>query len=105
MYISVTIPSIRTVVTPTEGVDTHQDQIDALRVLSAGNTLIMVLLGGILVLQVRETPIIFFYILFCISFRVFSDSNFACFGGILIFDLFFICHAHRAVKNGLGDWN
>ena len=57
MYISVTIPAIRTVVTPIEGVDTHQDQIDALRVLSAGNTLIMVLLGGVLALQVRETLI------------------------------------------------
>ena len=53
MYISVTVPSIRTVVTPIEGVDTHHDQIDALRVLSAGNTLIMVLLGGVLALQVR----------------------------------------------------
>jgi ER membrane protein SH3 len=55
MYLSVTIPTIRTVVTPIEGVDTHEDQIDALRVLSAGNTLIMVLLGGVLALQVRET--------------------------------------------------
>jgi hypothetical protein len=59
MYISVTIPAIRTVVTPIEGVDTLQDQIDALRVLSAGNTLIMALLGGILALQVRETLIVF----------------------------------------------
>jgi ABC-type Fe3+ transport system permease subunit len=53
MYISVTIPAIRTVVTPVEGVDTREDQIEAMRVLSAGNTLIMVLLGGILALQVR----------------------------------------------------
>jgi len=51
MYITVTIPTIRTVVTPLEGVDTREDQIAALRVLSAGNTLIMVLLGGILALQ------------------------------------------------------
>ncbi|KAH9993685.1 Shr3 amino acid permease chaperone [Russula compacta] len=51
MYITVTIPAIRTVVTPVEGVDTREDQIEAMRVLSAGNTLIMVLLGGILVLQ------------------------------------------------------
>jgi hypothetical protein len=70
MYISVTIPSIRTVVTPIEGVDTRQDQIDALRVLSAGNTLIMVLLGGILALQVRETPVIFgFYTFFVTEMR------------------------------------
>ena len=55
MYITVTIPAIRTVVTPVEGVDTREDQIEALRVLSAGNTLIIVLLGGVLVLQVRET--------------------------------------------------
>lgn len=54
MYLTVTIPSIRTVVTPVEGVDTREDQIEALRVLSAGNTLIIVLLGGVLVLQVRE---------------------------------------------------
>jgi hypothetical protein len=54
MYITVTIPSIRTVVTPVEGVDTREDQIEALRVLSAGNTLIIVLLGGVLALQVRE---------------------------------------------------
>jgi len=51
MYITVTIPSIRTVVTPVEGVDTREDQIEALRVLSAGNTLIIVLLGGVLALQ------------------------------------------------------
>jgi hypothetical protein len=37
-----------------EGVDTREDQIEALRVLSAGNTLIIVLLGGVLALQVRE---------------------------------------------------
>lgn len=54
MYLTVTIPSIRTVVTPVEGVDTREDQIEALRVLSAGNTLIIVLLGGVLALQVRE---------------------------------------------------
>ena len=54
MYITVTIPSIRTVVTPVEGVDTREDQIEALRVLSAGNTLIIVLLGGVLALPVRE---------------------------------------------------
>jgi len=51
MYITVTIPSIRTVVTPVAGVETREDQIDALRVLSAGNTLNMVLLGGVLALQ------------------------------------------------------
>lgn len=54
MYITVTVPSIQTVVTPVEGVDTRDDQIEAMQILSAGNTLIMVLLGGILVLQVRS---------------------------------------------------
>lgn len=54
MYITVTVPSIETVVTPVEGVDTRGDQIEAMQILSAGNTLIMVLLGGILVLQVRS---------------------------------------------------
>ncbi len=54
MYITVTIPAIRTVVTPVEAVDTHEDQIEALRLLSAGNTLIIVLLGGVLAMQVRE---------------------------------------------------
>ncbi|KAH9975874.1 hypothetical protein BGW80DRAFT_1436395 [Lactifluus volemus] len=33
------------------GVDTREDQIEAMRVLSAGNTLMMVLLGGVLTLQ------------------------------------------------------
>jgi ER membrane protein SH3 len=55
MYITVTIPAIRTVVTPVVGVDTREDQIEAMRVLSAGNTLMMVLLGGVLTLQVSET--------------------------------------------------
>jgi hypothetical protein len=58
MYITVTIPAIRTVVTPVEGVDTREDQIEALRVLSAGNTLIIVLLGGVLALQVRERHVL-----------------------------------------------
>jgi hypothetical protein len=52
MYVAVTIPALRTIVTPLEDVDTHEDQIEALRVLSAGNTIIIVMLGLILVLQV-----------------------------------------------------
>ncbi|KAI0272661.1 Shr3 amino acid permease chaperone [Gloeopeniophorella convolvens] len=51
MYTTVTIPAIQTVVAPVEGVDTRQDQVEAMRVLSAGNTLMMALLGGILALQ------------------------------------------------------
>ena len=41
-----------------EGVDTRENQIEALRVLSAGNTLIIVLLGGVLALQVHETAFV-----------------------------------------------
>jgi hypothetical protein len=51
IYITVTIPALRTIVTPLE-MDTHEDRIEAMRVLSAGNVMIMVGLGSILVLQV-----------------------------------------------------
>jgi hypothetical protein len=53
-YAAVTIPSLRTIVEPVPNVDTLEDRIEALRVLSAGNTIIIVLLGIILSLQVRE---------------------------------------------------
>jgi len=82
MYITVTIPTIRTVVMPVEGVDTREDQIDALRVLSAGNTLIMVLLGGLLALQVRP------------------ERN----SGGFSFQILFV-YVHRVGRNGLGDWS
>ncbi len=83
-----------------EGVDTREDQIEALRVLSAGNTLIIVLLGGVLALQVRElkgmcyflengsqiTPSLFFLVSF---FFFFSGA----------------CHGHqRGDRSGRGDW-
>lgn len=55
LYISVTIPTLRTVVTPLE-VDTVQDQREALAVLSASNTLIILCLIGVLFLQVRFFP-------------------------------------------------
>ena len=51
MYITVGIPSCRTVADPVPDVDTREDQIEALRVLSAGNTIIIALLGGVLALQ------------------------------------------------------
>jgi hypothetical protein len=51
VYLAVTIPSLRTVVTPAE-VDTRDDRIEAMRILSAGNTIMMVILGAILILQV-----------------------------------------------------
>lgn len=52
VYLSVGVPSSRTVAAPIAGVDTREDQIEALRILSAGNTIIMVLLGAVLALQV-----------------------------------------------------
>ena len=54
VYLSVTIPSMRTIVEPVQGTDTKEDRIEALRVLGAGNTIIIVLMGAILVLQVRS---------------------------------------------------
>ena len=51
VYLAVTIPALRTIVTPAE-VDTREDRIEAMRVLAAGNTIMMVILGAILVLQV-----------------------------------------------------
>jgi hypothetical protein len=53
VYITVTIPALRTIVNPVVGVDTRDDQIEAMRVLSAGNTIMVVLLGAVLILQVR----------------------------------------------------
>ncbi|EIM80514.1 uncharacterized protein STEHIDRAFT_37844, partial [Stereum hirsutum FP-91666 SS1] len=51
VYTGVTIPALRTIVTPLEGIDTREDQIEAAKVLSAGNTIIMVLLGSVLLMQ------------------------------------------------------
>jgi hypothetical protein len=51
---TVTIPALRTIVTPVEG-DTRADRVEAMRVLSAGNTIIVVILAGVLLLQVRLT--------------------------------------------------
>ena len=53
IYISVTISGLRTIVHPTEE-DTESDRIEALRVLSAGNTLIILCLVGVLLLQVCQ---------------------------------------------------
>lgn len=52
VYLAVSVPSLRTIVTPAD-VDTRADRIEALRILSAGNTIMMVVLGAILVLQVN----------------------------------------------------
>lgn len=53
VYLTVSIPSLRTIVDPIVGVDTRSDRIEAMRVLGAGNTIIMVLLGAVLCLQVN----------------------------------------------------
>jgi hypothetical protein len=52
VYITVIIPALRTIVTPAENVDTREDRIEAMRLLAAGNTIVMVILGAILALQV-----------------------------------------------------
>jgi hypothetical protein len=53
LYTTVVIPGVRTVANPLD-VDTREDQVEALRVLAAGNTLIVVCLGLALALQVRS---------------------------------------------------
>ena len=59
VYVTVTIPSLRTIVTPVAG-ETRNDKIEAMRVLSAGNTIIVVILVGVLLLQVRLNRMDFF---------------------------------------------
>lgn len=39
---------------PVVDVDTREDRIEAMRILAAGNTIIMVLLGAVLCLQVSR---------------------------------------------------
>ncbi|KAN0088558.1 Shr3 amino acid permease chaperone [Tylopilus felleus] len=50
VYLAVTIQCLRTIVTPTEG-DSMDDRVEAMRILSAGNTIMMLVLGAILGLQ------------------------------------------------------
>lgn len=52
VYLTVTISSLRTIVNPVRDVDTREDQVEAMRVLSAGNVIIIATLVLILVLQV-----------------------------------------------------
>jgi len=54
IYISVTIPTLRTVVNPISGEDTLSDQREAIGVLAAGNTLIIGCLFGVLGLQAGQ---------------------------------------------------
>lgn len=50
LYTTVVIPGIRTVADPLPD-ETRQDQTEALRVLAAGNTLIVICLGLVLAFQ------------------------------------------------------
>ena len=52
IYISVTIPTLGTVVNPIPEQDTLSDQREAIGILAAGNTLIIGCLFGVLGLQV-----------------------------------------------------
>ena len=60
VYLTVTIKSLRTIVNPVENVDTREDRVEAMRVLSAGNVIIVACLGLILVLQVSACSLILF---------------------------------------------
>ncbi|KIM44905.1 hypothetical protein M413DRAFT_365901 [Hebeloma cylindrosporum] len=51
VYLTVTINSLRTIVNPIHDVDTREDQVVAMRVLSAGNVIIILALVLILILQ------------------------------------------------------
>lgn len=52
VYLSVGVPASKTVAAPLES-EPPSVQVEALRVLSAGNTIMIVLLGAVLALQVR----------------------------------------------------
>lgn len=54
MYLTVIVNSLRTVVDPLKDVDTREDQVMAMRVLAAGNVIVMACLGLILFLQVSK---------------------------------------------------
>jgi hypothetical protein len=53
VYLTVTISCLRTIVNPVKDVDTREDQVAAMSVLSAGNVIIIIALVLILALQVR----------------------------------------------------
>jgi len=54
VYLTVTINSLRTIVNPVENVDTREDRVEAMRILSAGNVIVVACLGLILVLQAGQ---------------------------------------------------
>lgn len=54
IYLTVTIPALQGIVSTDGSYDwSSEDKIEAMRVLSAGNVIMIVLLGAILALQVR----------------------------------------------------
>ncbi|PCH44408.1 hypothetical protein WOLCODRAFT_138989 [Wolfiporia cocos MD-104 SS10] len=53
VYLSVGVPASRTLAAPLAD-ESRADQVEALRVLSAGNTIMIVALGAVLVLQAGE---------------------------------------------------
>lgn len=76
VYLSVGLPASRTIATPVEGVDTREDQIEALRLLSAGNTIIIALLGMVLALQVRCWCPLLEALTSCATVSFFADCPF-----------------------------
>ncbi|TFK39346.1 Shr3 amino acid permease chaperone [Crucibulum laeve] len=54
VYLTVTIPALRTIVIPVPNVDTREDQIEAMRILSAGNIIMIGCLGLLLLLQAGQ---------------------------------------------------
>ncbi|KAG8930446.1 hypothetical protein FRC03_008846 [Tulasnella sp. 419] len=53
LYLSVTIPGLRTIVEPLE-TETESDRIETLRVIGAGNTMAIVCLIGVLAMQAGQ---------------------------------------------------
>ncbi|KAF9561487.1 hypothetical protein CPC08DRAFT_688829 [Agrocybe pediades] len=54
VYLTVIVNSLRTVVDPIKDVDTREDQVMAMRVLAAGNVMVIACLGLILFLQAGQ---------------------------------------------------
>ncbi|KAI5121515.1 hypothetical protein M0805_006552 [Coniferiporia weirii] len=54
VYLSVSVPALRTIVDPVVGVDTREDRIEAMSVLAAGNVIMMCLLGIVIFFQAGE---------------------------------------------------
>lgn len=57
VYLTVILSTLRTIVEPAS-VDTHADRIEAMRVLSAANVIIVFCFGAILALQARSHAVL-----------------------------------------------